>query len=585
MLIHYILILALAARKSPTSQATADKFDPPYGCSNQTMGDGERLGAIREIHDVRQNILLGRVVDSKNTTLPTASDMYKLAWSCALEDLAHALVKDCNDQSKPNPNYALSFRHYNQTATPDQLNGPLTKAIEEWRAQISSAQWPADQLYNTALNIPDFANMIHAKTTAVGCAEAKCVTRATAACFYDQPTLQNGELIYTKGTPCVANDQCKTYQPSTCASGFCVKGDPLTTPVESSSSETTPSSTSSESTTPSSTASESIPSNSTSPESSTPSSTSSESTTLSSTASESTSSNSTSPESSTPSSTSSKSTTPSIMSSESTTPSITSSESGATPNSTASESTTLGETSPSSSSPTPSTVPTTTPSSSTTTSTSTPTTTGTTTTNAHKDPSINQICPSNWGVNDKIRNKTLEAHNYRRSQLALGQIRKRNGNYYQRARDMIKLKYSCQLEVSARDHAVTCRNRPSSPSTRPNIEENVARIPKNSVPDRVEAIRKAITLWWKTGRKEKPIGVALTFRRHHLNSPIRHFTKMAWAQTREIGCAVRDCGSSYIAVCHYKPGGNIINHKIYEAGRPCSRCPANARCSEGLCVI
>ncbi|KIH54684.1 hypothetical protein ANCDUO_15169, partial [Ancylostoma duodenale] len=158
MIIHYILILALAARKSPTSQATGDKFDPPYGCSNQAMGDGERLGAIREIHDVRQNILLGRVVDSKNATLPTASDMYKLAWSCALEDLAHALVKDCNDQSKPNPNYALSFRHYNQTATPDQLNGPLTKAIEEWRAQISSAQWPADQLYNTALNIPDFAN-------------------------------------------------------------------------------------------------------------------------------------------------------------------------------------------------------------------------------------------------------------------------------------------------------------------------------------------------------------------------------------------------------------------------------------------
>ncbi|KIH54683.1 SCP-like protein [Ancylostoma duodenale] len=369
------------------------------------------------------------------------------------------------------------------------------------------------------------AVMIHAKTTAVGCAEAKCVTKATAACFYDQPELQNGELIYTKGKPCVANDQCKTYQPSTCANGFCVKGDPPTTPAESSSSETTPSSTSSESTTPSSTASESTSSNSTSPESSTPSSTSSESTT--------------------PSITSSESTTPIILSSESTTPSITSSESGATPNSTASESTTLGETS----------------------------------------PTINQICPSNWGVNDKIRNKTLDAHNYRRSQLALGQIRKRNGNYYQRARDMIKLKYSCQLEVSARDHAVTCRNRPSSPSTRPNIEENVARIPKNSVPDRVEAIRKAITLWWKTGRKEKPIGVALTFRRHHLNSPIRHFTKMAWAQTREIGCAVRDCGSSYIAVCHYKPGGNIINHKIYEAGRPCSRCPANARCSEGLCVI
>ncbi|KIH46599.1 SCP-like protein [Ancylostoma duodenale] len=266
--------------------------------------------------------------------------------------------------------------------------------------------------------------MIHAKTTAVGCAEAKCVFKATAACFYNQPELQNGELIYTKGRPCVANDECKTYQPSTCANGFCVKGDPPTTPAESSSSETTPSSTSSESTTPSSTSSGST----------------------------------------TPTSTSSKSTT----------------------------------------------------------------------------AAINQICPTNWGVNDKIRNKTLEAHNYRRSELAFGRVQKRNGNYYQSASNMIKLKYSCQLEVSARDHAVTCRNGPSSPSSRPNIEENVAQIPKNSVVNRVEAMRKAVISWWKTGRKEKPIGVALTFRAHHLDSPIRHFAMVGSIDLESHNLAVKD---------------------------------------------
>ncbi|RCN52279.1 hypothetical protein ANCCAN_01712 [Ancylostoma caninum] len=143
--------------------------------------------------------------------------------------------------------------------------------------------------------------MIHAKTTAVGCAEAKCNNKATAACFYNQPELQNGELIYTKGTPCRTADECTTYQPSTCDNGFCVKGDLPTTPAGSSSSETTPSSSSSENTTPSSSSSEDTTSGSTSSGNTTSNSSSSENTTPGSTSSE---SSNTSSQSTTPSNTS-----------------------------------------------------------------------------------------------------------------------------------------------------------------------------------------------------------------------------------------------------------------------------------------
>ncbi|EYC39162.1 hypothetical protein Y032_0672g1385 [Ancylostoma ceylanicum] len=95
----------------------------------------------------------------------------------------------------------------------------------------------------------------------------------------------------------------------------------------------------------------------------------------------------------------------------------------------------------------------------------------------------------------------------------------------------------------------------------------------------------AVISWWKPSRKEKPIGPALTFRPQHANSPIRHFTKIAWANTREIGCAVKECGSFFFAVCHYNPGGNLLNQKIYLDGSPCTSCPQNAKCSQGLCVV
>ncbi|EPB72354.1 SCP-like protein [Ancylostoma ceylanicum] len=265
------------------------------------MQDFERLLAARTLNeDVRQGVVYDRIKDSQNKTLPRPSNMYKLSWDCALEDLAHELVKDCNDKSKSDPNHAITFRHYGQSAKPDQINEPLTQAIEEWKAQISAAQWPDDQKYKQGLNIKEFANMIHSKAAAVGCARAKCVFKSTAACFFDVPELKDGEIIYEKGQPCTGDDQCTTYQPSTCekTSNLCIKGDPQSTPAAS-----TPSGTTSDKT----------------------------------------------------------------------------------------------------------------------------------------SPAINQICPTNWGVNDKIRNQSLEGHNFRRSELALGRIQKRNGNYYQSARNMIKL--------------------------------------------------------------------------------------------------------------------------------------------------
>ncbi|VDN56484.1 unnamed protein product [Dracunculus medinensis] len=69
---------------------------------------------------------------------------------------------------------------------------------------------------------------------------------------------------------------------------------------------------------------------------------------------------------------------------------------------------------------------------------------------------------------------------------------------------------------------------------------------------------------------------------------------MAWYETYKIGCGMRtDCLESdprfkymlYI-VCHYDPGGNMLNDPIYESGEPCSKCKRypGSKCEKNLCA-
>ncbi|KAF6202967.1 hypothetical protein GE061_003375 [Apolygus lucorum] len=68
-----------------------------------------------------------------------------------------------------------------------------------------------------------------------------------------------------------------------------------------------------------------------------------------------------------------------------------------------------------------------------------------------------------------------------------------------------------------------------------------------------------------------------------LPSKMYMFTQIIWANTESIGCATiaykrttksDPCPYERFTVCNYGPGGNIVNHPVYERGEPCSNCPA-----------
>jgi uncharacterized protein YkwD len=44
-----------------------------------------------------------------------------------------------------------------------------------------------------------------------------------------------------------------------------------------------------------------------------------------------------------------------------------------------------------------------------------------------------------------------------------------------------------------------------------------------------------------------------------------HYTQIVWANTRQIGCGIKQCGSNKLVVCNYMTGGNYIGQRPYIA--------------------
>ncbi|KAK6029308.1 SCP-like protein [Ostertagia ostertagi] len=182
-------------------------------------------------------------------------------------------------------------------------------------------------------------------------------------------------------------------------------------------------------------------------------------------------------------------------------------------------------------------------------------------------------------MNDRIRLQAISGHNYRRSRLARGLVKNKNGRPLPTAANMVKLRYRCLLETTAKAAADSCS---TSWSRVPyGVQQNIICIPKGEARYRVHAITEAIKRWWRRVRFDQ-FGVAVMYRYQHQFTSISWFTRMAWATTRYLGCAVSDCGHQWCVVCHYRPGGNIVGQYLYERGNPCSRCPIGFFCDSSM---
>ncbi|XP_022805622.1 multiple epidermal growth factor-like domains protein 6 isoform X1 [Stylophora pistillata] len=77
--------------------------------------------------------------------------------------------------------------------------------------------------------------------------------------------------------------------------------------------------------------------------------------------------------------------------------------------------------------------------------------------------------------------------------------------------------------------------------------------------------------------------------------PCGHYTQLAWATTRYLGCGVKWCDKEFgqphpwipgetIVTCDYGPTGNVIGQYPYKVGAPCSKCASGKGfCYKKLC--
>ncbi|PIO77388.1 hypothetical protein TELCIR_00516 [Teladorsagia circumcincta] len=94
---------------------------------------------------------------------------------------------------------------------------------------------------------------------------------------------------------------------------------------------------------------------------------------------------------------------------------------------------------------------------------------------------------------------------------------------------------------------------------------------------------KAIKNWWRQVKLVDGIGMKVIYKAKHGSSSISWFTRMAWATTATVGCAVsQNCGGVWYAACHYYSGGNIFDEVVYKKGYPCTDCPGGYFCGSGL---
>ncbi|KAL6732446.1 hypothetical protein Aduo_003206 [Ancylostoma duodenale] len=194
-------------------------------------------------------------------------------------------------------------------------------------------------------------------------------------------------------------------------------------------------------------------------------------------------------------------------------------------------------------------------------------------------PTTGGMC-SNTDMTDTIRRKILQMHNWRRSQLALGNIKNGKNSYNcPTASNMYKMKYDCELENLALAYAKKCT---LVPSNTPTEGENVHSAPYQ--PDQYAAAKAAVQAWWsqifKNGLNQKMLFIANL--RDKPNAPLG-FTQMGWALSYKIGCAVVQCGGNWFSVCRYRAKGNILDQQIYQVGPPCSACQTSCL-GEGLCA-
>ncbi|XP_075546492.1 scoloptoxin SSD43-like [Dermacentor variabilis] len=196
------------------------------------------------------------------------------------------------------------------------------------------------------------------------------------------------------------------------------------------------------------------------------------------------------------------------------------------------------------------------------------------------------------GLSAAEKAEVLKAHNDYRSQVAQGRL-----PGFPAATNMYRLKWDNELAQVAQAFTNLCDDRHDKEAQRrtskfPKVGQNIA---WNYEPSETQVVDSAGRVKdWFDEYKDFKAGNVDPFRVDP-GPVVTHFTQVAWAETRYLGCGythykLRDDNDPRLPykklfVCHYAPGGNVIRRSMYKKGSACSACPEGTTCdaATGLC--
>ncbi|CAJ0590140.1 unnamed protein product [Cylicocyclus nassatus] len=180
----------------------------------------------------------------------------------------------------------------------------------------------------------------------------------------------------------------------------------------------------------------------------------------------------------------------------------------------------------------------------------------------------NTICPNNDGMNDALRNASLDFHNKNRAELAGGNVKMGAAeNSMRKANNMPQLEIDCDLEKAALEEAQKCEEKDELIGREFNMKM------MEGATDLAEAQNTALEEWWNEITKGPVIDQIQNLYYDH--SLKQHFSKMATDKTKKVGCAAVKCDKGVRVVCKYEA---ILKNgeKMYSMGPTCKKCSAGA---------
>ncbi|EYC32516.1 hypothetical protein Y032_0003g1624 [Ancylostoma ceylanicum] len=199
-------------------------------CPGQDLTNDERRLLTRQHNVIRRQIAQGIANNYNGGKLPAGKNIYRMRYSCDLEQAAiDATGAACSASLADPQKYGQNIQAY---TTPSVLalpkNDLLQDAVKQWYLPVIYYGLRDPDNKFTDQRLYTFANLAYAKNTAFGCHYAKCQgpDRIVITCMYSNIVPDNA-VIYEKGTACANDQDCTTYPQSTCDQSLCIIPTPL----------------------------------------------------------------------------------------------------------------------------------------------------------------------------------------------------------------------------------------------------------------------------------------------------------------------------------------------------------------------